>query len=131
MASLFMGMAQKSLEVPKIEQKGAKKEIMVEQETPKDKAPADTIVGNLAKVEEEKSKKELSKSAEADREKEVNNSKTQEVVVPTVEHRSRARDESRIEDVPTTVVHEAKDGVNPSPRRDIFHNIGSKMMQSM
>eukprot|EP01018_Ginkgo_biloba_P038692 Gb_02863 [translate_table: standard] len=105
---------------------------MVEQETPKDKAPADITVENVAKVvEEEKSTKELSESVEDDREKEVNNSETEEVVVPTVEHRSRAGDESRTEDVPTTVVHEAKDGVKPSPRRDIFHNIGSKMMQSM
>lgn len=82
---------------------------------------------------EEKLNKDASESAEADREKEVNVAEVREVSVPAVDHRSGAGDESKTEDVPTTVVHETSDGEKPSPRRsgEIFQNVGSKMIQSV
>lgn len=109
----------------------AEKESSNEQEAYKDKVPADENASDL--VAEEKFKKEASESAEADQEKEVNVAEVREVSIPTVDHRSGAGDESKTEDVPTTVVHETTDGEKPSPRRsgDIFQNVGSKMMQSV
>lgn len=109
----------------------AEKESSNEEVVYKDKVPADENVSDL--VAEEKSNKEASESAESDREKEVNVAEVREVSIPTVDHRSGAGDESKTEDVPTTVVHETIDGEKPSPRRagDIFQNVGSKMIQSV
>lgn len=117
----------KVVETPEV----AEKESSNEQEVLKDKVPADANASDL--VAEEKLKKEASESVEADLEKEVNVAEVREVSIPTLDHRSGAGDENKTEDVPTTVVHETRDGAKPSPSRpgDIFQNVGSKMMQSV
>nr|ABR17713.1 unknown [Picea sitchensis] len=100
----------KSVETPEV----AEKEGSNEQVVYKDQVPADENASDL--VAEDKWKKEASESAEADKEKDVNVAEVREVLIPTVDHRSGAGDESKTEDVPTTVVHETTDGEKPSPQ---------------